>query len=163
MLLLQRDKPESEREKIIVGQCEKIINSTPKLQYIETQLHFEFESYSNIERKIANFGKLHCKPLTAGNPCVFESTREAANVPSAGPKEVTLPSVELKRSAFDEKAKRLKLSFRLSPKEEQIEKHILDNMSIKVLCCEDKDDDDEKVNQSAPIHEQLVKFRDCKC
>jgi len=158
--LLTGDKPKNEREKIIVGQCEKIINGTPQLKFVDTELRFEFDSLSIIETKIAHFGKLHYKPLSSGKPCVFESNRAAAQIPSSGPKQVTLPTVELKKSAFDDKAKRLQLAFKLSPKKESIEGHILDNLIVEVLCCEDKDDD-EKATESPPIHRQSVKFGDC--
>jgi len=158
--LLTGDKAVDEREKIIVGRCEKILSGTPKLQFIETELHFTFESESTIQRKIENFGVLHFKPLGSGERCVFESTLDASTQ-SVGPKRVTLPKVELKTSALDQVSKRLKLSFRLDPKKEEVDEHILDHLSVRVMCCEDTEED-EKADDSQPIYEQLVKFRSCK-
>mmetsp|Transcript_13869 Transcript_13869/g.12421 ORF Transcript_13869/g.12421 Transcript_13869/m.12421 type:complete len:577 (+) Transcript_13869:106-1836(+) len=164
-LLESNDKEEAEREKIIVGECENVINTTPQIKYIPTKLQYTFTSLKTIQGKIEKFGKLNTNPVTSGNKCDFDSMTAATKAPAATPKEVNLDDVlvlQLKNSTFDPKAKKVKLSFKVNPKKGNIagiddpKKHL----KVHVFCAED--DEDQKGEDTAPIHEETVDFSTCK-
>jgi len=84
---------------------------------------------------------------------------------AASAKEINLDEVlmlQLKNSTFDPKAKKVKLSFKVNDKKGTIsgiddpKKHL----KVHVFCAED--DEDQKGEDAAPIHEETVDFSTCK-
>lgn len=162
-LLQTSDEPEEEREKKIVSNCELVINSTPQLKYVPTQLEYKFRSLQKIEDEIGKFGKLITQPVGSGDRCIFKSTKDATNAPSAGPKTIDLDSIltlSLKTSSFDPKAKKVKLQFKFSQKSklEGID-NIKDHLKVNVFCAEDVDDN--KGEDEEPIYQETVDFSSC--
>eukprot|EP01083_Nonionella_stella_P270988 917894_1 len=115
-LLAAGDKKEAEREKIIASKCENIINTTPNLQYIETELKFTFNQLDTISRKISKFGILITQPIDSGMKCIFKSKLDGQNAPSSAPKQIELPTIQLKSSTFDLNKQKIKLTFKVAQK-----------------------------------------------
>ena len=69
-MIHSNDKPEVVREKIIVGMCEEIINTTPQLRYVYPKLEHTLRSLSKVEIAISEFGTLQ---IGTGDKCVFDS------------------------------------------------------------------------------------------
>ena len=147
-----------------MSDCENVINTTPQLRYVPTKLEYSFRSLEKIEREIGNFGKLNTLPIGTGDVCVFASTTAATKAPAASPKAIDMDSVlvlQLKNSTFDPKAKKVKLSFKVNkrgtiPGIENVE----DCLKIHVFCAEDEED--QKGEDMAPIHQETVDFSTCK-
>ena len=100
----------TEREKVIVSKCENIINATPSLKYIDTELKYSFDEVATIKHKIQSFGKLHTMPIGSGTQCIFKSIDNATNAPVAplpSPKGVELPRIKIKNPSFDEEKESL--------------------------------------------------------
>eukprot|EP01084_Bolivina_argentea_P016958 31661_1 len=165
-LLAAGDKKEAEREKIIVSECETIINTTPNLQYIETELRFTFNQLATISRKISKYGILITQPIDSGIRCIFKSTVDATNSTSSTPKQIELPTIQLKSSTFDTNKQKVKLSFKLSQRHENKDIDIHKYLLIYVECSQDiyNDDEDEKGDEFGmkQIHQQIVPFKYCK-
>jgi len=165
--LLVSDTPIDEREKAIVTSCEGIIGSTPRLNYVETELRYSFDQLTRIESKLREFGTLHSMPVGSGKRCQFASTNAATKAPSAKPKDVTLPTVQFKSTTFDEAKQRVKLTFKIKDLDAKPVDG-LDKVSaflyIHVLAkLDDEDEEDEKAGDEQPLFEDSVKFTtDCQ-
>ena len=154
-----------ERQKQIVTDCENVINTTPQIRYIDTELRYTFTQLKNIQRKIAEFGKLHTKPIGSGKICVFESTKDAKKAPSASPKVLNMDEIiqlQLKSSQFEESKQKVRLTFKVNekggdkPEDIDIMKHLV----IDVHCTVDGDED-MKENDIEVEREETIKFEDC--
>eukprot|EP01084_Bolivina_argentea_P110760 197702_1 len=142
------DEKELQREKTIVDACKNIINNSPNLHYIETQLHIEFKQLDDITREISQFGKLIQHPIDSGEKCQFKSCSDAL------PKQIAIPWIQITNSTYDRNKEQVKLSFEII---EEID--IMEHLQICVSCV--YDDEDDKEDELNLIHEQISTFRDC--
>jgi len=165
--LLISDQPIAERTKAIVGSCEGIINSTPKLNFVETELRYSFDQFQRIESKLKAFGLLHSMPVGAGKRCLFASTNAATKAPALSPKEVALPTVTFKSTTFDDAKQRVKLTFKIKDLDAQTVdglERVSDHLFIHVFAkLDDEEEEDEKAGGvEQPLFEGSVKFTtDC--
>eukprot|EP00484_Ammonia_sp_Unknown_P027283 CAMPEP_0197025150 /NCGR_PEP_ID=MMETSP1384-20130603/5561_1 /TAXON_ID=29189 /ORGANISM="Ammonia sp." /LENGTH=561 /DNA_ID=CAMNT_0042453643 /DNA_START=51 /DNA_END=1736 /DNA_ORIENTATION=+ len=162
--LLRSDTAVEEREKKIVSGCENVINSTPELRYIPTELRYTFESLERIERMIEGFGTLHTKKTGSGKKCVFDSVRMPgmSRVASITPQKLELDkyvTLNLRSSVFDDETQRVKVSFKVITKGEEPPVDIKENLSIHIFVTEEAHD--AKENDVVAIHEETVRLQDC--
>eukprot|EP01084_Bolivina_argentea_P210191 357854_1 len=138
-LLIRNDKSVTEREKIIVGFCETVMNKIPDLRFIETELRCSFPTLQRIEKYVAEFGEIHTKQIDSGQKCEF--TYGGKNEPIL--QEIQLPDLHLKKSTFT-KEQKVKLTFKVIQKQQNDEIDIMKYLKIKVLCLDDDDDEKKK-------------------
>eukprot|EP01084_Bolivina_argentea_P029929 55525_1 len=162
--LLVGNQKVKDREQIIVGQCESVIQNTPNLKYIETELRYTFDQFEAIERRLSKFGVLHTKPIHSGIKCIFQSAINARNPVSSAKQEVTVPALQLRNTAFDENKQRVKLGFKVrqdANDNKDLDVKVLDHLHIHVLCQQEMDDDG-KVDELQPIYDDYIALKDCE-